>query len=139
MAKGQSAIYEYIIFFAIGISLFISLCSIYLSQYTNLNKDISMSNARLMNSFLSANAVSIISQCRDCQTVTYTINVQKPGSTFIGVANDFGFNVLNPFIPLNYLSFAHNFASDTFFNGDSTLGKTITLTYNKDKNNLEIK
>jgi hypothetical protein len=149
--KGQSTILQYVLFFAIGISLFTTLGNILFSQYHSFNRDLKFSTAMLTNSFISSEIVYLSSQCKQCQQInrtlifvsdqtSQTLKFQNIFADFQLRLNNSGLEIKDFMTDIFYLSPIHNLNSTiNFTDSKGLLAKQLTLTYNKTKNNLEIR
>ncbi len=139
MAKGQSTIVQYVLFFAIGIGLFISLGNSFLSQYTTFSRDISSTNVMLANSFVTSQVVYLYDQCRQCQQITENLTLQNVTRLFQLSLGGAGINVSAPLSRASYFSRVHNLNyTANFSSGTASLSRTINISINKDKNILGI-
>ncbi len=139
MSKGQSTIVEYVIFFAIGISLFVGLSNIFFSQYSWFNKDFTSSNTALLNSFVSSDLIYFLNQCPQCQKIEHSIDFLNNTKNFRISMTDNGIVVSNPVTKVNYSSSAHNLNYTFSMSGGSVLGRRITLSSDKLTSNLSVR
>ena len=137
--KGQSLVVQFLIFFLIGFSLFLSVGSFFKYQSDLFRNDIISSSLALANSYVSSNVIAAVDSCKQCDyirlsaamsnlTAGYTIEIEL---TSLG---------LNTSIPYKYFSSPlHNLVSSfSFASGKSSSAQTITLTFNRNQNKLEV-
>ena len=136
--KGQSLVIQFLIFFLIGFSLFVSVGSFYKYQSDLFRNDIISSNLALFNSYLSSNIISAVDTCKECDFVKLSVPALNLTAGYAIQINlsDSGLNVSNPVKYFN--SPLHNLNSSLNLIGVSSSVQPITLTLNKTQNKLEV-
>jgi hypothetical protein len=141
-AKGQSQIFQFILFFVIGLALFIAISGIFKGSVDNSAKDISAANRELINNHFSVLAVHAIATCKECDNYNTTVRLSNT------TAGSFTQVVLTPgrlaTITLpggsEHQSSAHNMLSSlSNAIGLGSSGKPIILSYSKAQNIMELK
>lgn len=133
---------QYVLFFIIGISLFVSLGNTFLFQYRVFNKGLAESNIVLANSFLSSQAIYLWGQCRQCQQVSQNIaaqnltfsnlTYQSPVRFLFSNLSNTGLVVKDPMTDQNYSSNMHNMNYTlNFTSGFATFSRTIGISIDK--------
>jgi hypothetical protein len=136
--KGQSLIIQFFIFFLIGFSLFISVGSFFKYQSDLFRDEIISSSLSLANSYLSSNMVMAATNCKQCDNAIISTSIANL-TTGYPIEIKLRSSGLNVSIPYKYyLSSIHNFNSSLALSGDSSSVQTITLTFNKNQNKLEV-
>lgn len=136
--KSQSLIIQFLLFFLIGISIFISISQIFSFHSGMVKRDIISSSVKLSNSFISSAVITAVDNCKECDFVKISTNLGKATGYFIIASLENGLNTSTP-------------TGDYFFSSIHNLNKTvgiqsskvsslkpITLTFNRTKNNLVI-
>jgi hypothetical protein len=143
MNKGQSLVVQFVIFFLIGFTLFISTGSIFKYQSDMFRERNIESSLNLSNSYLSSVIISAIDSCKECDFVSITTKMQNMTAGYIlefELTKASGLNVSIPQIKKYSNSTVHNL----IFSLNSSSGKSgstepLTLTFNKNQNNLGVK
>lgn len=87
--KGQSQVIQFVLFFMIGISLFIGLGNFFKTQSTVVQADLIELSLEMINSHIASVIVSSVEGCSDCGIVEHTISLSKTyASHFIEIALD---------------------------------------------------
>jgi len=143
MSKGQSLVIQFIAFFLIGFSLFVSTSNIFQYQSKAFQDMIIDSSLNLSNSYLSSAIIATINSCKNCDSVNITVKLQNTTADYvlgIGISQASGLSVSIPPIGKYSSSNVHNIISFlTQCSGNSTSNKPISLTFNKNQNKLEVK
>lgn len=139
MPKGQFTILQYVLFFTIGIGLFFTLSNVFLSQYTSLGQDFASSNSMITNSLVSADTIYLSDQCKQCGQVYQNLTIQNATKILQLIISSNGITISNPLLAISYFSTIHNMNYTLNFSTNIvSLSKTINISINKDKNNLDI-
>jgi len=131
MKKAQSLIMQFILFFIIGFTLFITIGSFFKSQSEAFRIESTQYNIKLANSYLSSLFVVLIDTCKSCDYASLQIKVENTtaGYYFLYNLNDQGLNVSTSWGGLQSSGSVHNLNYSTTFTGSSSSTKTIYLTY----------
>jgi hypothetical protein len=136
--KGQALIIQFLIFFLIGFSLFISIGTFLKYQSDLFKEQITSSSIRLANSYLSSNMITVLNNCKQCDTASISTSISNltAGEAIQIKLSSSG---LNTSMPTKYfISPVHNLNYSLTFSGNSYSFKPITLTYNRTQNKLEV-
>jgi hypothetical protein len=143
MNKGQSLVVQFVIFFLIGFTLFISTGSIFKYQSDMFRERNIESSLNLSNSYLSSVIISAIDSCKECDFVSITTKMQNMTAGYIlefELTKASGLNVSIPQIKKYSNSTVHNLIfSLNNSSGKSGSTEPLTLTFNKNQNNLGVK
>jgi hypothetical protein len=137
--KAQSLITQFIIFFIIGLIIFLSVGNLFKFHTEVTREDIVNSSLKLTNSFISSAAITSMYTCKQCDTVSFNLQLEESvGGYFTEVKLN---NVLNvSTISKYYSSSMHNInESVNIIPNNVSSTKPITLTFDRTKNNLMIK
>jgi len=140
--KGQSVIVQFILFFLIGITLYIGLGNLFRIQSEVVRSDLIGLYLDMIESYVSSVTVSSVEGCTDCDIVENKIKLDKTyASYFIEVGiNDSG--IFAETAPKQYgqLSSINNLnQSLNIIEGSAPSIETINLTFDKTQNKLEIR
>jgi hypothetical protein len=139
MSKGQSIVIQFLIFFVIGFSIFVSLGSFFNYQAELLKQNILSSGMNLTSSYISSAVVAMVDSCKECDFVNLTIKTHNTSAGYPIMIKAVG-SQLNVITPLQSLSTTfHNLLNESRATGDSTSSKPIILTFNRTNNNLEVR
>lgn len=139
MEKGQSLVIQFLLFFLIGFSIFISLGSFFKYQADIFRKEISSSTLNLTTSYLSSAIILIFDSCKGCDFVNFSLTIHNTSAGYpllittqnsmLNVSNFLGSSVTN----------LHNLSNNPLkITGDSVPSKPIILTFNKTNNILKV-
>jgi hypothetical protein len=139
MNKGQSIVIQFLIFFVIGFSVFVSLGSFFNYQSELFKQNILSSGINLTSSYISSALIAIVDSCKECDFVSLTLKTHNTSAGYPIVIKSEG-STLNFSTPLASISSnAHNLLTTMNVVGSSSSAKTIILTFNKTNNNLVVK
>ncbi len=135
MGKGQYLIMQFLLFFLIGLSVFIAFSNLFKLRADSLGGDITNSTRKLINSYISSLIINSFDTCKGCDFVSVSVEIEnRTGGYFHELyLNSSGLNVVSQPGGKNYLSSVHNLNSTLNFSGNSSSAKTIILIKNKNK------
>jgi len=135
--KSQTLIVQFIIFFTIGLVFFLTVGNLFRFQAELIRGDVIEVNSRLTNSYMSALIITTVNSCKSCNITTAKVDIKN----IVGLYPSFYFDrglVLsvdseNKIVrsPMHNLNYSVNMGA----NQVSSV-RTITLTFDRDKNNL---
>lgn len=136
--KGQSLVIQFVIFFLIGFSLFLSVGSFFRYQSDLFRNDIISSSLNLSNSYISSNIITAVDSCKQCDYIRLNATIANltAGYTIEINLKNSGLNVSIPYKYFN--SPVHNLNSSLILSGKSSSVQPIILTFNKNQNKLEV-
>jgi hypothetical protein len=136
--KGQSLIVQFIIFFLIGFTLFLSVGNFFKYQSDLFRNDIVSSSLSLANSYVSSFIIAAIDSCKECDYVSLSVAMANLTAGYVTEINltNFGLNLSIPYKYFN--SPIHNLNSSLGLSGKSSSAQPITLTFNRNQNKLEV-
>jgi len=138
MKKGQSLIIQFALFFLLGFSLFITIGSFFKSQSESFRSESIEYNTKLANSYLSAFAIVLVDNCKNCDQASVLIKLENTtaGYFFEEKLSSLGLNISAPGTPQSFTSSIHNLNCSTDFFGRASSAKPIYLTFNRSQNVL---
>lgn len=136
--KSQSMIVQFILFFVIGLSLFISIGNFFRLQHDIFREDATDLHRKLINNYFSSLIITSVDTCKQCDFVNNEITLERmTGGYFINVSLDYsGLKVSTQPEAKSFSSSVHNFNSSLDFTGSATSARPISLV--RDKTNLTI-
>lgn len=140
-AKGQSYVIQFLMFFIIGMSLFILLGNFFRYQSENIRSQLLEYSTEMIGSHISSLVVSSIEGCPDCGVVEHSFRLARTyAGHFIEMDIDrSGLKVKTAPEAAEYDSSFNLLNNSVDIPQSSTSSvKTINLTYNKNQNKLEI-
>jgi hypothetical protein len=142
MRKSQSLIIQFVLFFLIGFSLFLTIGNFFRAQSDSFRSGIVEKTLELTDSYLSSIAINSVDTCKQCDFVTTSVKVENttagyflqadastPTGIAVSTAPDYGI----------FLSSLHNLNESLTLSGEAYSTEAITLTFNRTKNELEVK
>ncbi len=137
--KGQSLVLQFLLFFIIGLALFISISGFFRIQSDIFRQDVAEFNRKLTGSYLSSLAISMAS-CKECDIITSTVKLRNTTASYIFELSlsEKGLKVSSEPDGQKYLAGMHNLNYSLGLTGTSASSYPITLTLDKEKNNLAI-
>jgi len=143
ICKGQSLVLQFVLFFIIGLMIFLSISNFFKLQADTLSSSALSYGLELTNSYLSSNAMNLATTCRFCTSSNTTTMLANTTAGYYVTAslNPIGLNVSAPYVSKKmYVSSIHNLnESVAIVESSSSSAKPISLTYSRTKNQLEIK
>lgn len=139
--KAASLILQFVIFFTIGMGFFLMAGNLFRFQSDLIKQDIIDSASNLSVSEISASSITIVNSCKSCGNISVKLD-QKPiaGNTPTYRLSDGTINALTLEIePENKMAQSSMHGLNYSVITDTTevsSSKTITLTYDRTKNNL---
>ena len=140
--KGQSLVLQFVLFFIIGLTIFLSISNFFKIQADTLSSDALSYGLELTNSYLSSNLLNLVTTCRLC-TLSNTTSIlanTTAGYYMTATLNSGGLNTSTPYVSKKiYTSSIHNLNESVgIVESGSSSGKPISLTYSRTKNQLEM-
>lgn len=138
--KGVSASFQFMLFFVIGLSLFISMSSVFRLQVDVFRDDVADATRKLDSTFVSSLAV-LERGCIACDVTSLSFKFQNTTANYFYVISggSSGITVTSQPGGKTFTSTVHNLASSVPMSGSKSSVETITLTLNKPQNKLEVK
>jgi len=140
--KGQSLVIQFVLFFIIGFTIFLSISNFFKIQSDALSSDALSYGLELTNSYLSSSALNLITTCKLCTISNATINLANTTAGYYIVAgfSSKGLDTSTPYVSKKiYASTMHNINESVIVAaGRASSAKPISLTYSRTKNQLEI-
>jgi len=138
--KGQSLVIQFVLFFVIGFSLYLTVGNFFKYQSELFRNDITQESLRLTNSFLTSNMLAALDSCKQCDYVNLTFKIEN---TTAGYYYDMDFsnsqvNISVPSTGMNFITSGHNLNTSLSLKGKTISSKTLTLTFDRTKNEIGI-
>jgi hypothetical protein len=140
-SKGQSFVIQFIMFFMIGMGMFIMLGNFFKFESENIKNQLIDYSTEMIGSYVSSMVVSAVEGCQNCGVVEYDFRLAKTYTGhFIEIdLSDRGVSVISAPEASVYDSSLNNLNESIDITDSSVSSmKTINLTYNKNQNKLEI-
>src|SRR4030042_85979 len=136
--KSQVLITQFILFFVIGLTIFLAVGNVFKLHSEAARDDIINSSLKLTNSYISSAAISAISSCKDCDFVSITLKAEdNTAGYFTVITLEKGLNVST--IEKYFFTSVHNMNESVDMTSPSLSStKPITLTFDRTKNKLMI-
>jgi hypothetical protein len=140
-AKGQSQIIQFMMFFVIGLAIFIVISNVFNERLEFYAGDVADANRKLINTHFSALMVQAMVSCKECDEFSSTTkigNITASSVTEVGV-NDEKLSVISQPQGIEFSSGAHNMLASLAGAGGSALStEPIILSYSKTQNILRV-
>lgn len=78
---------QFLLFFVIGLALFATIGGIFRLHSEVLRSDIVESNRKLIASYISSIAISMASNCKDCNFTSYSLKLKNTTANYIHILN----------------------------------------------------
>jgi len=85
--KGVSLVVQFLLFFLIGLGLFTSIGGIFRTQSDIIREDVSEANRKLIGSYISSIAISMASNCKECNYSSVSLELEQTKANYILVLN----------------------------------------------------
>ncbi len=138
--KGVSATFQFLLFFVIGLALFISISSVFRLQLDIFREEVADSTRKIDSSFVSALAI-LERGCISCDVTSLSFKFQNSTANYFYVVSSSADGIKISTEPggKSVSSSVHNLASTLSMSGSKSSTETITLTLTKTQNKLEVK
>ena len=136
--KSQSVIVQFVLFFMIGLTLFLSLGNVFKYHSEIVRGDVIDSSLKLSDNFISLAIITAVDSCKQCDYISMKIKTEESiGGYFteFSLSND-GLNISTR--EKYYSSTVNNLNENIDMLGSASSIKPITLTFNRTKNEIEI-
>ncbi len=140
--SGQSYIMQFILFFLIGIGLFIGIGNFFRIQYELIREDTADISIEMINGYLSSLVVASVDSCIQCGTVEHSVKISDTtAGYFLNVSlNESGLVVSTVPPKRGHVSSMNNLIySVDLVDGSAPSIQPINLTYDRNLNKLEVK
>ena len=139
--KGQTQIVQFILFFMIGLAVFLSIGGVFRGQLDTFGNSVADSSRKLVASYFSAISISAIDSCKECDNFNTTIQLQNRTANFflevLGTRD--GLDVRTQPGNETYESSLHNLViSLVESSGFGASIGPIVLSFNKNQNKLRV-
>jgi hypothetical protein len=141
-SKGQSYIMQFVLFFLIGIGLFVGIGNFFRTQYEIARRETADISIEMINGYFSSLIVASFRSCVQCGSVenNIKINDRTAGYFLEFVLNESGLAVETSPPEKGHISSLNNLNySFDYIGGSAPSIQTINLTYDRIQNKLEIK
>lgn len=137
--KAQYLIVQFVLFFIIGLTIFLAIGNIFKLHSEVVRDDIISSSLKLTNSFISSAVITATASCKQCDFVSINLRtMEKIADYFTEIKLKNGLNVST--IERSFFSSIHNInESIIIVPSQASSIKPITLTFDRTKNKLMIK
>ena len=136
--KGISLIFQFVIFFLIGLSVFLSVGMLFRSQYDTVRKDILEQRIKNVANFFAANLLDLYLSCKECDQATLTLEPEEIGTPYKISLEEDNLTISILETGKNYSIKLNNFNYSVEFSGEAFSGRPVILTLDKTKNKLRV-
>lgn len=139
--KAQAQIVQFILFFMIGLGVFLSVGGLFRSQLDTFGNSVAKSSREIVASYFSALSIGAVSSCKECDNINTTVQLQNRTANFfieiIGTPG--GFDVKTQPGGETFSSTIHNLVAPALKSeGFAASNQQIILSFNKNQNRLTI-
>lgn len=139
--KGQSQIIQFILFFMIGLALFLTIGGVFRGRLDFFAEDIADQNRKTINGYFSGLMVEELVSCKECDNVNLTTklsNTTAGSFTQVGLNSTYLTTLSQPGAK-QFSGKAHNLlAYLSGAGGLATSNRPIVLSYSKNQNILRV-
>jgi hypothetical protein len=139
--KGQTLIVQFLLFFLIGLGLFVTIGGAFRLHSDLLREDIAKADRNLVGSYISSLAVSMVNSCKECDSITHTVKLEETTANYVTVLNlsNQGLKVSSEPGEKIIITSLHNIKPPIeLIDSSASSTKPIRLTYNREGNSLAI-
>lgn len=138
MRKSQTLVIQFILFFVIGLSLFLMIGNLFRFHSDVIRSDIEDLGVKLVNSYVSSAIITSVDSCKQCDEVSMQLAIKNIGGYIPVIDLKNGLNVST--IEKYHFSSIHNLNETLDLQESKVSGtKPITLMYERIKNKLVMK
>jgi len=138
---GQSYIMQFVLFFLIGLALFMGLGNFFSIQYQLMRRDTADISIEMINGYLSSLAVVSIDSCMQCGVIENSVRISNTtAGYFLEVElGESGLTVSTAPAEKEHTSSINNLNHSVLLGGSAPSIRPINLTYDRNQNKLEIR
>ena len=140
--SGQSYIMQFILFFLIGIGLFIGIGNFFRIQYELIREDTADVSIEVINGYLSSLVVASVDSCIQCGTVEHRVKISDTTAGYFlkVLLNESGLVVSTVPPERGHVSSINNLNySVDLVDSSAPSIQPINLTYDRNLNKLEVR
>jgi hypothetical protein len=140
--KGQYLVIQFLLFFLIGLSVFLSIGNLFRYYADVFGANVANSYRKLLNSYISSAIIYEFANCKQCDVINSTFRIKNETAEYFYEIyyTSLGLNVISQPGGRNYLSSVHNLNYTLSPTGSYAVSiKPINLIIDKTKNKLWIK
>lgn len=154
MAKGQSLVIQFVLFFTIGFSLFLITGNFFRYQSDMFRYQVTDDSLKLTSSYMSSAAITLFDSCKECDYASIQLRAEnlpdysavplRKENTTVGYPFEInldssGVNVSATNLNRAFVSPIHNIKySISTLQGSTASVKTINLMFDRTKNELKV-
>jgi len=140
MLKAQSLVIQFVLFFIIGLTIFISVGQFFRFESDIFQNQAAIEGVKLTNSYFSSIALAAFDSCKQCDSVNITVKTSNTtaGSYFQVSLGTYGLNVSIPYAAINSTTTYHNINESLTGSGLVISSRPITVMLNRTKNQITI-
>jgi len=138
--KGQTLIVQFMIFFIIGLTLFLGVTTFFNYQSQIYNQDTTTYGVQMIRSYVSSVIMSEVLDCKQCDfaNITFKGANTTSGNYYIMSIGSYGLNVSVPAANKVSLSSIHNLNTSLTESGVILSVKPTTVTFNRTQSKITI-
>lgn len=140
MLKAQSLVIQFVIFFIIGLTIFIGVAQFFRFESDIFQSGASAESMNLVNSYFSSLMLTAYDACKQCDTVNINVKTANTtvGSYFVVSLGTYGLNASIPNTDINSTTPYHNINYSVSANGFVISSRPIAITFNRAQNQLKL-
>ena len=141
MRKGQSLVIQFVLFFIIGFTMFISIGNFFKLQSDGIRIDVGEFSTQLTSSYLNSRIVRMMDSCKECNFGNFSFRIENTSAGYYTLITAGPKWVLTEISPISKStnSTIHNLLlSVNVKEGFASSAEPITITYNKTRNQLNL-
>jgi len=144
LEKGQVVIIEFILFFVVGMTLFVLIGNFFRYQSDIFKNRIIDSSTELVSSYLSSISITMVDACKECDKIKYNAKINPTTANYFlsiilnGDGKCNGITVATAPIGMEFTSSIHNLNYSIACSGEAPSIEPINLTYDRTQNILSV-
>ena len=142
MSAGQSQMIQFIIFFLVGMTIFIGVGNFFRIQSESLQSELSGKAFELVGNYFASAAVASVDACKQCGVVENDLRISSSiFGYYLRISSSSNGLSVSTAPPTNsYITSVNNLnATVTFVPGSAASIQPINLTYDRNQNTLDVK
>jgi hypothetical protein len=139
MKKSQVSVFQFVLFFLLGLGIFIAIGNLFRLQLDILTTDILTQSLGLTNSFLGSAIIYSFVECNDCKINITLLLPEKITHYYYKISFlNSGMNVSALDRPEYFFSLYHNLNYTIKFGGEAFSARPVILMFNGTNYKLEV-
>ena len=141
MGKGQSLVIQFVLFFIIGFTMFLTIGNFFKFQSDDIRNDVGEFSTQLTSNYITSRIVRLVNSCKECNFGNLSFRIENTSAgynTLITAGKKWILTDISPISKSTNSSVYNLLLSVDMLKGAVTSAEPVKITYNKTKNQLTL-